>query len=388
MILIYAKDPLPTKMVKSIFLAGPTPRGPEVESWRPQAIGYLEALGYDGHVFIPEPANGQWAKNYDDQVEWEEEALNQADCIMFWLPRTLDTMLALTTNDEWGVWKYSGKVVFGAPPTAEKVRYQDYYAKKYRVPTAESLFDTVKAAVARVSPGRLRQDGEVKVPLFVWEQPSFQSWYEYLCHAGNVLKDAQVLWTFRVGQNLEKMFCWVLQVSVYITSEDRMKVNEFVLGRPDVATIVLWHREPTLAETEVVLIREFRSSGRTLDGFLRECPGGSPKLGMDLFDPKHSALEELKQETGFDLARERLKDHAFRQVFGTLSAVGSFSYSAEITTEELAYFKSQAGQVHGVEADGERTFIEVFKVSSLLQHQLTDWATLGMIFTALSEAMR
>jgi nucleoside 2-deoxyribosyltransferase/8-oxo-dGTP pyrophosphatase MutT (NUDIX family) len=384
MIPIYAREQLPTKMIRSIFLAGPTPRDPEIPSWRPEALQILEELGYDGHVFIPEPQDGQWAKNYDNQVEWEEEALNQADCILFWVPRDLDTMPAFTTNDEWGYWKETGKVVFGAPENAERVRYQQHYAEKYRVPSAATLRDTLKNAVKMVENGRLRQNGEVKVPLYVWNQPSFQSWLSYQNHAGNVLKDARVLWTFRVGKNLDKMFCWVLHVKVYITSEDRVKENEFVFGRPDISSIVLWHRAPTLEDTRVVLVREFRSPARTHDGFLREPPGGSAKLGFPITDPQHTALEELKEETEFVIDRKRLRAQPMRQLFGTLSSVGAFVYSAEITAEELAFFQAQEGKAHGVVADSEQTYTEIYTVGELLKNPLTDWASLGMIFSALT----
>lgn len=385
---IYAREPLPTKMVRSIFLAGPTPRNAETPSWRPAALKYLEELGYDGHVFIPEPADGKWAKDYDGQVEWEDSALHQADCILFWIPRDMETMPGLTTNDEWGVWKDTGKIVFGAPDDAAKVAYQRYYANKYHVPNSTTLKATVKSAVDAVRDGGLRVNGEVKIPLSVWHQPSFQSWLSYQNYAGNVLKDAHVLWTFRVGKNWEKIFCWVLHVKVYITSEARTKDNEFVLGRPDISSIILWHRAVTLDDTKVVLIREFRSPARTLDGFLREPPGGSAKLGTTITDPKHTALEELKEEAAFKLDPNRLQAYPLRQLYGTLSSVGAFVYSAEITDEELAFFRSQEGQVHGVEADSERTYTEVHSVGDLLTNPLTDWATLGMIFTALAGAMR
>jgi hypothetical protein len=102
----------------------------------------------------------------------------------------------------------------------------------------------------------------------------------------------------------------------------------------------------------------------------------------------HLALEELREETGFGIERERLKDHSMRQVFGTLSSVGAFVYSAEITDEELKFFEAQAGQVHGVEEDSERTFTEIYKVGDLLTRPVTDWAALGMIFAALADAMR
>ena len=39
---------------KSIFLAGPTPRSLDVETWRKEAIRILEELGFDGIVYVPE----------------------------------------------------------------------------------------------------------------------------------------------------------------------------------------------------------------------------------------------------------------------------------------------------------------------------------------------
>ena len=38
---------------KSIFLAGPTPRGENVISWRTEACQLLENLGFDGVVYVP-----------------------------------------------------------------------------------------------------------------------------------------------------------------------------------------------------------------------------------------------------------------------------------------------------------------------------------------------
>jgi len=131
---------------KSIFLAGPTPRSSKVmdgcdkivPSWRPRAIGDLEWLGFTGNIFVPETKNGAWPK-YDDQLTWEDNCLTYADCIIFWIPRDMETLPGLTTNDEWGYWKKSGKCVLGAPPDAHKVRYQKWWAEKLGVPFADRL---------------------------------------------------------------------------------------------------------------------------------------------------------------------------------------------------------------------------------------------------------
>ena len=81
---VYVGEEMPETFTKSIFLAGPTPRNKEeVDSWRPDALSILEDKGYDGVVFIPEPRDGEFKHNYDDQVSWEEKHLNIADCIVF-----------------------------------------------------------------------------------------------------------------------------------------------------------------------------------------------------------------------------------------------------------------------------------------------------------------
>jgi len=128
----------------SIFLAGPTPRSPDVESWRPHVVELLDRIGFfkdnNGVVFVPEP----WAGNWEKQVEWEDEHLKRSSCIMFWIDRNLEYMPGFTTNIEWGAWCQSGKVVLGIPEGAPKTRYIQYYAKKYNIPQSDSMLETVK----------------------------------------------------------------------------------------------------------------------------------------------------------------------------------------------------------------------------------------------------
>jgi hypothetical protein len=59
-------------------------------------------------------------------------------------------LLRLTTNDEFGTWKKSGKVVFGAPEDAWRVKYQLYYADKYNIPTARTLEGITKQALLKI----------------------------------------------------------------------------------------------------------------------------------------------------------------------------------------------------------------------------------------------
>lgn len=379
---VYAREMPPDSFSKAIFLAGPTPRQHNVQSWRPEAVRLLKESGYDGVVFVPESRDGKWEAEYIDQIEWEEQCLHLADCILFWVPRNLETMPAFTTNTEWGVWQNSGKVVFGAPPEAVKVRYQRYYAEKFQVPTANSLLETVQAAIALIGEGALRTGGEREVSLYIWRTPHFQQWYRAQKLAGNRLDGARVEWTFRVGPQRKFVFFWALHVDVFIGSENRHKTNEVVIARPDIATIVMYRRAESLDDSDIVLIREFRSPASTTDGFVWEVPGGSS------FKPKGNPLEiaadECAEETGFVIAADRIKQHEIRQITATLSAHKAHLFSVEITKEEVDYLCSQKGVAHGVVEDTERTYVEVMKLGEVRQDSRVDWSMLGMILSVLA----
>ena len=378
------------------MLCGPTPRDKETPSWRPEALKILEGLGFDGHVFVPEPRDGKVFGDYVDQVEWEEKALHQADVIVFWVPRNLKTMMGLTTNVEWGLWADTGKVVLGTPPDAQKVQYLQHMATKLKVANYSTLDTTLEDAIKSLGEGSLRVGGEAQVPLLVWKHPTFQRWYKSQTAAGNRLDSARVLWTFRVGQQRDKVFFWCLHVNVWITAEQRAKINEFVLGRSDISSVALLYRPEEegasyLWDTEVLLVKEFRSPARTDTGYIIELPGGSAK--EDKGETKKVALEELHEETSFTIDPARLKELGTLQLAGTLSAHTSTLFYGRVTKAERDKLVAIAnsGETFGIEADTEKTYVEVIKLRDLVSYNGTpapsktcvDWSTLGMILWSM-----
>lgn len=133
-------DEVVLKGKKSIFLAGPTPRGKEVASWRVEAVKKLEELGFDGVVFVPEYSTWIPKENYEDQANWEREALTEATVILFWIPRSLPDMPGFSTNVEFGYWMHSKKVIYGRPDGAPKTRYLDWL---YRTDYNEEPFNNL-----------------------------------------------------------------------------------------------------------------------------------------------------------------------------------------------------------------------------------------------------
>lgn len=403
---VYAKQPFPDEWTSAIFLAGPTPRDAGTPSWRPEALRLLDEMGYQGVVFVPEDAEGEWGSGHDaymNQIDWERKGLDLADIIVFWVPRVMENMPALTTNVEFGRYVTSDKIVFGAPEWAKSVRYLETMLKTETGGERHlELKDTLRAALDRIASFKPapRTGGERAVPLHIWTLPSFQTWYKAQTAAGNRLDDAKLLWHFRIPK-AKVVFSFVLWVKVWIASEERHKENEFIFTRTDISTVVLYNfpskdrNEDSLfppagmiglteiLEANVVLVREFRSPARTPDGFIHELAGGSSvKPGRD---PLQVASDEVHEETGLIISADRFKGLGSRQVAGTLSTHHAHLFAAELTSAEMAQAKllAENNEVNGVEEDSERTFVEVVNVAHLLQEPEADWSTVGMVLKAL-----
>lgn len=389
---IYYYDEPPDSYAKSIFLAGPSPRTPDIQSWRPEALRILEAKGFDGVVFVPEPKPGnnsqyEWSK----APQWEHRMLDMADIVLFWVPRDISTLPngesklpGFTTNVEFGYWANSGKAVLGNPPKAPDTRYLKFMADKFHAPTSLTLEDTIDKAIRMIGDGALRHGGEREVPLQIWRLRAFQSWYQTQKNAGNRLDGAKVEWISRVRNKPEVIFAFALRPNIFITSENRNKLNDPVVFRLDISTVLLYKKEADIMDSKIVLIKEFRTAASTEDGFIWELPGGSSPF---VTDPLEVAREEVGEEVGLEISKDRLRYGGSKQLAGTLSAHKAHFYYSEISERELEWLKSQKDIPHGSDypdnPTGERAYTEVLTLKEIIDRNLLDWSNLGMILSVL-----
>ena len=131
--LLYVTDSPLSRLTDAIFLAGPTPRDSEVVSWRPEAVKILGDLGFNGTVVIPEGRDAIFQRDYLHQVEWERLGLLYSRVVLFWVPRCMRSMPALTTNVEFGfcVASRPNAVIYGRPCGAFSTAYLDWMYNHY-----------------------------------------------------------------------------------------------------------------------------------------------------------------------------------------------------------------------------------------------------------------
>lgn len=392
--IIFSDQPFPHSITKSMFLEGPSMRSSDQKDWKHEALAILENIQYDGAVIIPIPKNkfyggeddSEW--NYIGQVDKEIQLRNKADIIVAWVAREIDYsrkdlgMPGFTTNVEIGEDLHSGKFIYGRPDSAPKCRYLDHiYLKSHNKEFHTELKSILEDTVEQLGKGALRQEGETDIPLFIWNTPQFQSWYENLKKSGNRLESAKVLSSVKIGQKF--VFSYILKVNIWVDIEKRFKSNEFVFARPDISTIVPFYKDKDTNEIYLTLIKEFRSPVNNDMGFVFELPGGSsfkPNV-----DPKENASHELFEETGIEIEDiSRFQYVGKRQLIATLSSHVAYVYSIELTKEEYEQVVEveKKNSYFGVEEDTERTYIKTIALSQLFTLPL-DYSMVGMIYESL-----
>jgi len=379
--IFYSDSPWPTRVTKSLFLAGPSPRGFEAVDWKIEALEILKQLNFTGEVFLPVPKNkfaGQgdapsW--NYLDQIQWECDSREIADRIVFWVPRDIKGgMPGFTTNIEFGEDLRSGKIFYGRPDNADKCRYLDQRNEWLDNPTYKTLHELLEATVNSLGNGAVREMGEVDVPLDIWQREDFQEWYANLRLAGNRLVAARVVSLGKIKK--AKLFSYTLHVDIWVESEQRHKANEFVFFRKSISSVVAYYKAE---ETYVVMVKEFRSPVNNSEGFVYELPSGSSVDGMKELE---NAQQELWEETGIEIKDlKRFKPVSKRQVAATLCSYTCSVYAVELSENEFNRI-STASENTKVQDDVEHTYNKIVSLKNLAKIPV-DYSTLGMIYEAL-----
>lgn len=383
--IVYSNETAPDSFTKSIFLAGPTPRKASVKSWRPDALKILTDKKYDGVVFVPEFRGGKkpdgWT--YEEQCKWEHKCLDMADIILFWVPRNLRTMPAFTTNVEFGIYAHSGKIVLGSPKNAPKMSYFKFMSDKFAIPRFNSLESTLSHALEIIGEGAERAGGECTVPLKLWRTQSFRSWHAAKTKAGHKLLNARVDFLILKGKKRDWVYAWGMQADISVFGENRRKHNESVISRPDISTVLMFRKEENIMDSVIVLVREFRSSASTKDGFIWELPGGS---SASKETPLESAFHEVFEETGLEMENNNLSFCGARQLAGTFSAHKAYLYAYPLNADEINWLKKQKNLPHGAdfEGTGERTYVELKTLKEIMYNGLLDWSNIGMILSVLN----
>lgn len=384
--IVFADQEIPTEIIKSIFLAGPSPRTKDIIDWRHEALSLFEKNEFNGTVFIPVPKERFYGKDdspdwtYDNQVEWECNARSVSDIILFWVPRDIKNgMPAFTTNIEFGEDLHSGKIIYGRPDNAEKCRYLDKRILEIKGHVHNNLNELIVDSISQLGNGSFRQNGEVYVPLFIWNSEQFISWYNQLKDNGNKLIKAKLLHHAKFSNGY--LFSFILSVNIWVESEKRFKSNEFVFSRKDISSILPYYKEGN--KTFVVLVKEFRSPVRNTSGFVYELPGGSA-LNPGIL-PEENAQHELMEETGIhieDFSRFVFVDN--KQINATLSSHHSYLYKVELSKEEFQEVQKsvQEKKVFGLIDDTEVISLEIISICDIMKFPL-DYSMIGMILGAL-----
>ena len=388
--IIEAQEAFPDTVNQSIFLAGPSPRQEQYDSWREDMIFSLEQAGFDGHIYIPIAFNRELKgeDSYINQIAWEEEARERADVILFWVDRNIEEgFLGLTTNTEFGMDLATSKVFYGRPDSSDKVRYLDKMYQKFLVSSgrrtksgciANSMRQIADDVVDYLNSFKKteRTGGETYIPLHVWNLPNIQSWYKSLLESGHKLESAKVRYEFMRRNNL---FLVTLHPKIWIPEENRYKGNEIIISRRDISSILAY------TDDEVVLVKEFRSPVNNKEGYVYELAGGSSfDEGMN---PLENAREEFWEEVGVyisDINRFHKLDE--RQLLSTVSTHKAHLYGIKLEKEEMEKIKEIAKikeKQTVILDDDEHTYIIVSKKEDIAKLPI-DFATMGMICSQIN----
>lgn len=383
-------DAIPEAFTRSVFLAGA-----DGAAWESDALEALERAGFDdGVIFVGDEVSEP------DANGWRAQTTKMSDAIVCYVPPAAGGAV----RGEDGVWRpvesaggapsmspymateivrwvATGQLFVGAPEGS----WADELCANatHKVVPQRSLDDLAAKVFKAVKAGAERKAAERLVPLMVWRTPSWSLWYANLLRVGNRLDGAKVDWTFRVGPGGVFTLFWAVHADIWVESERRNKSNEVVVSRPDVCCTLAYLPGVQLLDTEIIVIKEFRSPCRNDHGFVYELPGGSSfKPQSDVYQ---TAAEELFEETGIRVEKSRLRKEMSRQAAATVTTHHVHLFSVELTDEEMDVAKKCAEErtMFGNADETEQTYIETITLREAIPASKLDFNALGMIMQSI-----
>lgn len=337
MIIIRENDAIPNKINKSIFLSM------DLDTFK-KSLEILKVLNYNGIIF--------YSDNYND---WAENVIRMSDIVLTHFNNTLPINLYKSMYNLIGELKQSEKLIITKEPDYE-IDGLDLY---------NGLLKCVEL------PDTIRLDGERYIPYYIFNDIKFQSWYKSHKKVGNWISSADV--------NFKDNFSFVLWVNMFIKSENRFKNNEYIISRPDLSSCVLYYPNEDIKKSKIVLVKEFRTSVNNDESMVYELPGGSGNTN----DMEKTVIDEVYEEIGFKVDKDKLEYVNNRQIFATMLTVKNHIYKYELSETELNIIEYNSNTVFGNHSESEYTTIEILTIEDILNNNLCDYQTLGIIFETI-----
>lgn len=365
--LVRPGDAAPESFERSVFVACAS-----AAAWETAALEQLQAAGItSGTVFVGDEA--------PENAGWRDAAAKISDAIACWAADEPSDELRATILR----WGSSGKLFLGHADGSWAMPLAAPFPQLSAQPDLPGLMAAVgkmvKAGAERVGPER-------EVPLMIWRTPPWGLWYESQKAAGNRLDGAKVEWTFRVGPGGAFVLFWAIHADIHVAAENRNKSNEVVIARPDVCCTLAYVPGRSLLDTEIIVIKEFRSPCRNENGFVYELPGGSSfKPQSDVYQ---TAADELREETGITVDKSRLKKEMSRQAAATVTTHHVHLFSCKLTPAEMDVARqlAESKATFGNADETEQTFIEIMTLREALPSSKVDFTTLGMCLQTIGLA--
>lgn len=333
-------------------------------AWKADALDQLEAAGVtSGTVFIGDDA--------PENAAWRDAAVKISDAIACWAGDEPSDELRGTILR----WGSTGKLLLGHAEGS----WATPLAAPFPQLSAQPDLPGLMVAVGKMlKVGAERAGPEREVPLMIWHTAPWGLWYKSQIAAGNRLDGANVEWTFRVGPGGAFVLFWAIHADIYVAAEKRNKSNEVVIARPDVCCTLAYVPGTSLLDTEIIVVKEFRSPCRNERGFVYELPGGSSfKPNTDVYQ---TAADELREEAGIIVDKSRLVKEMSRQAAATVTTHHVHLFSCRLEPEEMDVVRrfAESKTAFGNAEESEQTYIEIVTLREALPAGKVDFTTLGM----------